>query len=418
MHPELAEIKRLIKSKQKFVDQLKKDMLRILACEIEDLSGHLPPESDAEMRSDLIEKGKEVGFETPMLIIQTVSTALSSIKDLIHTINFEEKEMEEVIIQNSSVLGRLIAIGDPTNIKESTWFSTPWSKRRPRVTDALKTIKDKLEKVVKNNAFLADHAENVSMELKEAKEGYSRAVERIKTELSSEARVMMSTIASSHQFPVASKNTTKDAINEFDIDDLDFNNLDINDHDIDNKCEDDEIQTIVVFDEAGCIPAFELLGLSRLNRAIKALICVGDKHQLPPYDPNSMGSQQNSRFTKSQDTGQKIHSLLDVSKLEVDGDRGGKILLKKQYRVPKDIANILNVCVYNGDYRTPPNSRVPDRGFHLVHVNGDSTRGYKKYENESEVQKCLELVIIHYPSAKNIMVLTPVRFDCFDMLYL
>jgi hypothetical protein len=49
------------------------------------------------------------------------------------------------------------------------------------------------------------------------------------------------------------------------------------------------IQTIVVFDEAGCIPSYELLGLSMLGHSISSLVCVGDK-KLPPYDRSSTAS--------------------------------------------------------------------------------------------------------------------------------
>jgi hypothetical protein len=46
-------------------------------------------------------------------------------------------------------------------------------------------------------------------------------------------------------------------------------------------------KTVVIFDEAGCIPMYEFLGLSRLGRLIVCLVCVGDKNQLPPYHPGS-----------------------------------------------------------------------------------------------------------------------------------
>lgn len=93
--------------------------------------------------------------------------------------------------------------------------------------------------------------------------------------------------------------------------------------------------------EAGCIPSYELLGLTRLGRPIKAIILVGDKHQLPPYDPmqgrrfgrgNSFGANRSRR----NDRAEGMQSLLDSSVLTIDS---GKVMLTTQYRVPQDIAN-------------------------------------------------------------------------------
>lgn len=209
---------------------------------------------------------------------------------------------------------------------------------------------------------------------------------------------MMSTIGSSHKFPIPGDEMSSD-----DLDDS-LGRLDI--HESNNAGK----ETIVVFDEAGCIPAYELLGISRLKRSIKSLICVGDKHQLPPYAPDSMNNKRNSFGRRVGATpakkSDKVDSLLDVSKLEDDGDTGGKIRLTTQYRVPRDIANVLNARIYKGNYRTAINCRVPSRGFHFVHV--DYCHRSKKYENDNEVRKCLEFVELHARGGGSMMILTPV----------
>ena len=105
-----------------------------------------------------------------------------------------------------------------------------------------------------------------------------------------------------------------------------------------------------------------MLGLSRLGRPIIALILVGDKHQLPPYDPTQGrtfgrgNAPSNVRSTKVE----RLKSLLDVSTLTIDS---GKIMLTMQYRVPRDIAEMLNIRIYRGNYKTSPTARVPMSGM-------------------------------------------------------
>lgn len=89
-----------------------------------------------------------------------------------------------------------------------------------------------------------------------------------------EARVLMSTIGSFHKLK------TVDEVDNGGLTDV-FNRMSIDS----SRTTIEKKPTIVVFDEAGCIPCFELLGLTRLGRNIEALICVGDKHQLAPYSP-------------------------------------------------------------------------------------------------------------------------------------
>ncbi len=158
---------------------------------------------------------------------------------------------------------------------------------------------------------------------------------------------------------------------------------------------------------------YEFLGLSRLGRIIVCLVCVGDKNQLPPYDPGCSrtivrhikGSKQGGRHKTFRPTvsAETIKSLLDASQLTLDG----KIKLTTQYRVPRDIANLLDARIYKGDYVTPLSCKVPLNGFHFVHVTVCKRR--KKYVNENEIRLCLDLAENSLrEGSDSIMVLTPV----------
>jgi superfamily I DNA and/or RNA helicase len=103
-----------------------------------------------------------------------------------------------------------------------------------------------------------------------------------------------------------------------------------------------------------------------------------------------------------------ISSLLDVSGLTNDNE--GKILLTTQYRVPRDIANILNSRIYHGVYNTAPTCQAPLHGFRFVDVRRN--RSYdqnQKYVNKDEVRYCIELVRQSRKEYQSFMILTPVR---------
>jgi hypothetical protein len=230
---------------------------------------------------------------------------------------------------------------------------------------------------------------------------------RIEQELVQDARILLSTIGSSHRLPVASVEN---------IDESDDVTLDPP-----QASQVTRAPTIVVFDEAGCIPCHEFLGLSRLGREINALICVGDKNQLPPYNPIFKSPtcfkpppckrQRRQYAPPIPPSDDQLPSLLDVS-----GDSVSKIQLTAQYRVPQDIARILSVRVYNGCYNTAPSCSAPLKGFHLVHVpiRGPSTQ---KYVNHAEVQKCMELLDqVRRDGVESCMLLTPVRIFVPNMI--
>jgi len=85
---------------------------------------------------------------------------------------------------------------------------------------------------------------------------------------------------------------------------------------------------------------------------------------------------------------EKVSSLLDASTLTIDC---GKVMLTTQYRVPKDLADMLNQRVYRGQYNTCPKAGVPISGLRMVDVPwSESPR--KKYVNPNEVERGLRLL--------------------------
>jgi superfamily I DNA and/or RNA helicase len=95
-----------------------------------------------------------------------------------------------------------------------------------------------------------------------------------------------------------------------------------------------------------------------------------------------------------------------VSILTIDD---AKIKLTMQYRVPHDIADLLNDRIYMCDYCTSPDCKAPEKGFHFIHVATPSYRTVTKYVNEDEIEYIVELVRQHKCKGyASIMILTPV----------
>jgi ATP-dependent exoDNAse (exonuclease V) alpha subunit len=161
----------------------------------------------------------------------------------------------------------------------------------------------------------------------EAEQTKQALEQRIKQELAMLSRLKMSTIGSSHK--LFSMNE-RDNDNEGGLAEA-FGRLVIVNEEKNHE------GVVVIFDESGCIPSFELLGLSRLACPISAILCVGDKKQLPPYNPGN-DKRPKGRAFGGEETG--LQSLLDVCALKE------KIALRTQYRVPRDIARILDTRVY------------------------------------------------------------------------
>jgi hypothetical protein len=215
---------------------------------------------------------------------------------------------------------------------------------------------------------------------READEELKRLQTKIRAELANQAKLKMCTIGSSHKM----------------------------------HGEDDPFilsepplgKTVAIIDAAGCIPAYELLGLSQHASAtnIKSIVLVGDVHQLPPYLGYDGTRKRKTPPSKKIEV-KKLHSLLDVSRLTVDD---AKVDLTTQYRVPRDIADLLKTRIYNGQYNTAETAQVPKQGFCFIDVPFMESKR-KRYVNDNEVEKVVELVRrCDRDGIVSIMVLTPV----------
>jgi hypothetical protein len=253
-------------------------------------------------------------------------------------------------------------------------------------------------KALKDNLFNASSAQILLQNWQDAQNEMNILMEKLKNDLVYNARLKMCTIGSSHKLPKKDRDEDQD-----DNIVLGFSKLSVRQNNREMQ------ETLVIFDEAGCIPAHELLGLSRLNCIIKSLILVGDIHQLPPYDPGTgftsgYGQKhQGKRFQKPVE--KKVQSLLSVSALT---GNDAKIQLSLQYRVPCDIANLLNARIYKGQYNTSKDSKVPRKGLRFVDVPLKGIQ-QREYVNINEVDSVIQLVQkLKQDGEDSVMILTPV----------
>ena len=317
-------------------------------------------------------------FSSPLSIINAVNKATSDINALfkekgegLDNISNEpsiqakskdakylpEEGVVNLVLRHDLLLSRLITIRSEEDRNNKT--SQPWDAKE--ATKRLKYFFKHLTHALNLQIFNADNATKIYKEKVVADEAIVSFRARLKVDLPARARLHMSTIGSSHRLLTTNGKGFSDDDDDDDDDDVAdiFGRLTLRDN---NSCIHKD--TICIFDESGCIPAYELLGLSRLGRSINALILVGDKHQLPPYDP--MQGMTYNRYKKNGSLGNerrdriKILSLLDSSALTTDT---GKVILDTQYRVPRDIAEMLNARVYNGQYKTCPTAKVPTSGL-------------------------------------------------------
>ena len=355
-------------------------MLNLLSNEIHNLD---EGNSEFSNRARFINTGFVPGLSKATEVVATVKNALKSI-ELFNDQDGSESNYENLVIEHSSVLGKILLV---RTSEEKTMYSWAEFKKDYRIHQVLFRLAASFKRLLATDMFSLEKAEAAQSATRKAESDLIAAKARIEMEMLSNPRVLMATIGSSHKLPVKA-----DAIENIreNLDTLDFNG------------EYQRKRTVVIFDEAGCIPIYEFLGLSRLGRDIDCLVCVGDKNQLPPYDPTTgKGRPASSEGMKS---------LLDASGLSINC---GKIKLTTQYRVPRDIASLLNDRIYKGDYKTAPECGAPLQGFHLIHV---PASGYdKKYENKNESEQCFKLVQKSIGDG-SIMVLTPVSWGTFEYI--
>lgn len=337
-------------------------------------------------------------LKQPLLSITYVVGARDDIKDLLQrTSTLQKEDVATLVEKNSVLLGTLLLLPQREQMK------TTWD--RNEVVSKLQGILANLSKLPSTPTFNEDDARKMQSKIREIEETLRRAEQRLTDELPSMACFQMSTIGSSHKL-LARNSKETDGGNEIDAL-VDFERLTLDSATVK--------KTIVIFDEAGCIPAYELLGLTRLESIIEAIILVGDKEQLPPYQPSaSFSSSRRVQGRRNSNRGRdyappkqpQVKSLLDCSRLSLDS--GEKVKLTTQYRVPRDIAAILNDRVYNGDYKTAPSCKAAAQGLRFVHVRQD-TEPKRKYVNKYEVEEVLDIIARH--QEEQVMVITPV--SCF-----
>lgn len=378
-----------LKEKRDLLAATSKNLSKALRCELSNIvisfGRHFDEDYYAGVRSrEILEDTTE--FTSPLSIIGAVKDAALNIKSLFDDrdkINspvemrnkgskyLAEKGVFDVVVRHSILLSRLISIRTEKEREDKT--SEPWDAKE--ATKRLRFILDRLTSALDLGIFSSENATNIYNETAAAGEAITALRKRLETELPQRARLHMSTIGSSHRLLAEDKNEKggsdhsgrddydNDSDDDNDVADI-FGRLTLNGSDSGFPKD-----TICIFDESGCIPACELLGLSRLERCISALVLVGDKHQLPPYDP--MQGMNYSRDMKSapprngKRDRSKVLSLLDSSALTVDT---GKVMLTTQYRVPRDIAEMLNSRVYRGQYNTCSTANVPDSGLSSIQL--------------------------------------------------
>ncbi|KAL7536603.1 hypothetical protein ACHAXR_008142 [Thalassiosira sp. AJA248-18] len=384
-HPELVDLegkRDLLIAASKSLSQA----LRNKLAEIVLLFGRRFNEGYAANRSKEIE-GNKVELSSPLSIISAVEDVTQDMQDLFdetkktRSTYVEEESASDLITRHSDLLGRLIYIR--TSKEREAKESLPWDAKE--ATLRLRFILARFVHVLELDMFSPDNARDLYKEKTAVDEEYKTLFTRLEAELPALARLHMSTIGSSHRLPGDKNNNDGDLARAFGQ--LSLDNFD------DEIESDPPKETIVIFDESGCIPSFELLGLTRLGRPIKSLVLVGDKHQLPPYDPmqgrrfgrgNSFGATGMRKGSRAE----TMRSLLDSSALTIDT---GKVMLTTQYRVSKDIADILNHRVYRGQYNTCPRASIPLSGLRMIHVPWEESPK-RKYVNPNEVRKGLELL--------------------------
>ena len=395
-HPELIDLRKKRELLMKASKSLSND-LRGRIAEVVRTFGTNFNEVHAFNRSEDIQKNTDE-LTSPLSIINSVRTVVEDITVLLDdTKNHGSKYVQEddtscLIVKHSALLGRLVPIR-PDNERDDNMSST-WNAKE--ATRRLRFILEHFTKILCTDLFSEDNARALYKEKTLSDDAYKDLLDRLSIELPKLARLHMCTIGSSHRLPGGNDETGDGLVDR-------FQQLFISDSDSETDTN-PPMDTIVIFDESGCIPSYELLGLSRLGRTIRSLVLVGDKKQLPPYNP-----MQGRRGRKNSRLSEQLKSLLDSSVLTVDS---GKVTLTKQYRVPKDIADMLNHRVYGGQYNTCPLASVPLSGLHMVNVPWSGSQ-FRKYVNPNEVERgisMLEKLMLDYDISST-LVITPVRFQ-------
>ena len=304
-------------------------------------------------------------------ILGVVTTAKDEICTLLQD-GVTETAVEELVERNGDLLQSLL----------------PFHFNKQETGTRLRDIVGRLTELLKSTEYDEAYIQDLDDRYKNSQQAKQAVEARVKQTLALAPRLRMSTIGSSHRLFTPTEEADEDITDR-------LAGLDI----VQQKIDDSE-GAVIIFDESGCIPSYELLGLNRLDCPIAAILTVGDKKQLPPYNPTSNnGRSSNGRQQQIANSGLK--SLLDVSEVK------DKIALRTQYRVPKDIAAILNARVYNGQYKTHQRA-VVECGLEFLHVDKSQRKEFRKYVNSDEVDVVLRLASQYVQDGLSVMILTPV----------
>ena len=403
-HPDLNELQEKMDLFGTASKQLLKEMKNRIANAVEEFGNNFYVHR--AYKTSFLIRENSVDFTSPLVTLRYLTETLEVIQSLLpensRSTRVLEEDVEALVMSRSALLSGLLEIRTDPEKERS-----PLSWNANIATDRLFGIEVVFKELLNQDIYNENKASELFQKLADVKKDYKSMHDRLSEELPQIARLHMSTIGSSHKLAVA--NTKTDIADKLD-------RLSLHDCYEDDACVEVPKKTIVIFDEAGCIPSYELLGLSRLGRDIEALLLVGDKHQLPPYDPsNGNNVKSNDRITdrhgnsvrRKAETNEGQPSLLDSSTLS-EGE--GKVTLTTQYRVPKDIADMLNVHVYKGLYKSSPNSDIPSQGLKVINVTEDHYRNNRKYVNEAEVARGIALVhdLNLDDSISSILIITPV----------
>jgi hypothetical protein len=451
-YPELAKLRTLKEEAEGVCNKLAKCMRNDIAkaiCEFEDVCGR----GVCNQARD-IQNSKEVLFNISINMIRYIIETRARLKELTSCVDTPLKAVQQLAWDRARLIGTMLHATPP--LEEQSRFLTDMASKH-KMMPLVKRIHERFGKLLKSDNFQIDNVCGLTKNMLALQIEYDCLEMRYTEHFLNSARLQMSTIGSSHKIPVAFGMRTADEVkidttmqsNGSDAEETLIKDEDSEaseecteneavaeshnrgEENIDDQIEDDRKscpgfnlsgpqggvtgrETIVVLDEAGCIPDFELLGLSRISDNIVCIVAVGDKHQLPPYDP-CRGRLSKSKRQGNQSDGQK--SVLDWSGLDKPSQKV-KIALTSQYRVPRDIASILNECVYSGGYNTPPKCPVPTKGLVLRHVAANN-HSRKKYVNMNEVGHIVKILIKAMHSRVGLsggaLVLTPVSFEHIKM---
>lgn len=158
-------------------------------------------------------------------------------------------------------------------------------------------------------------------------------------------------------------------------------------------------KTIVIIDEGSTIPIHELGTLSLIKQNVISLVLVGDPNQLPPF--GKLIKNNNSKYNKYNEE-ITIPSIFDKKYLKVKSNH-----LEMQYRIPFEIAEILNKYVYNNKYNTIETKKYC---LDTVRIINSTTEDIKKANiNEGEADKVVNIYNKYKYEYKSIMILSPYK---------